>query len=90
MKVTIEYRTNSNEDRNRVASWLHSNLCGKRAYVESKIGINIDEDNLVYIWVDDLTEMATYRYVGFICRVITNITGKDGWRVHCEEDTPKS
>lgn len=44
-----------------------------------KIGINIDEDKLVYIWVDDLTEMETAKYVGLICTLIASRVGKDGW-----------
>lgn len=86
IKVTIKYSTTSNEDRDKVASWVHSNLCGDPAYVESKIGINIDEDKLVYIWVDDLTEMETDKYVGLICTLISNMTGNHSWRLHFADD----
>lgn len=89
MKVTIEYSTNSNEDRDRIANVLHSHLCGRQAYIDSLIGLNIDKDRTIIIWVDHHSELATGHYVSYICELLHRarylLEGGDN-----EEDTPKS
>lgn len=72
MNVTIKYNVNSNEERDRIAMVLYSNLCTRPEYRDNRIGINILWDKELRIWVDDLSEMDTAKYVGLICTLISN------------------
>lgn len=89
MKVTIEYSTNSNAERDRIAMVLKSNLCGRQAYRDGLIIIDSHSDTSIRIWVDHLPELVTAHYVGIICDLIsrTRCLFKEGGN---EEDTSLS
>lgn len=49
----IEISCSSNEEKMALGTSIHEQLVGNPNYIENRIGINVDEDKKVYIWVSN-------------------------------------
>lgn len=47
----IKITTKSNEEKMQIGNEIHNKLVGNQDYVDSNIILNIDEDNLVRVWI---------------------------------------
>ena len=52
-RYVVEINCASNEEKMALGTSIHEQLVGNPNYIESRIGINVDEDRKVLIWVDD-------------------------------------